>query len=130
MRTGVRKVLTSIILMQYDAMYMNNQEPTNSYKGVLRLAQENPNWVPIVEAALETAKSTHGDFAGAWVLNRAKEKGVSWFPNLRMLVTYGILKKEGTARAGRRAYYSMPDPASIEAALNELKQDFKKHDYK
>lgn len=99
---------------------MNEQEKTTGYKGVMRLAHEKAKWIPIVQAALETAKSTNGDFAGAWVLNRAKEKGVSWFPNLRILVSYEILKKEGTARAGRRAYYSFIDPDGVEQALKEL----------
>lgn len=99
---------------------MENQAKTSGYKGVMRLAHENPKWIPVVWATLETAKIIKGDFAGAWVLNRAKEKGVNWFPNLRILVTYGILQKEGTARAGRRAYYTMPDISGTELALSEL----------
>ena len=107
--------------MQYDvSSIMENQEKINAYKGVMRLAHENPKWIPVVRAALETAKNTKGDFAGAWVLNRAKELDVDWFPNLRILVTYGILQKEGTARAGRRAYYSMPDTEGVQQALSEL----------
>lgn len=101
---------------------MENQEKTGGYKGVMRLAHENPKWIPVVQATLETSKSTKGDFAGAWVLNRAKEKGVNWFPNLRILVAYGILQKEGTARAGRRAYYTMPDPDGVQQALTELQR--------
>jgi len=30
------------------------------------------------------------------------------------------LKKEGTSRQGRRAYYTMVDPEGVEQALNEL----------
>lgn len=99
---------------------MNGQEKTSGYTGVMRLAHENAKWIPIVQAALETAKSTKGDFAGAWVLSKAKEKGVNWFPNLRILVTYGILQKEGTARAGRRAYYTILDINGVELALSEI----------
>ena len=101
---------------------MEDQDKTNGYRGVMRLAHENPKWIPVVWATLETAKNTRGDFAGAWVLNRAKEKGVNWFPNLRILVTYGVLQKEGTARAGRRAYYTMPDQKGVETALQEISQ--------
>ena len=100
---------------------MRKQEQINGYKGVLRLAYENPKWIPIVQATLKTAQATQGDFAGAWVLIQAKERGVNWFPNLRILVAYEILKKEGTARAGRRAYYTMPDIKGVEKALKELK---------
>lgn len=101
---------------------MEDQDKTSGYRGVMRLAHENPKWIPVVWATLETAKSTRSDFAGAWVLNRAKGKGVNWFPNLRILVTYGILQKEGTARAGRRAYYSMSDPDGVQQALSELQK--------
>ena len=101
---------------------MENFKITSGYKAVMRLAREFPNWLPVVEAALEEAKATKGsDFAGTWVLNKAKEKGIQWFPNLRILVTYGILQKEGTSRGGRRAYYSMPDLNGVEQALVELK---------
>jgi hypothetical protein len=40
---------------------------------------------------------------------------------LRILETYGILKKEGeTVRGGRRAYWSMPDIEGVKIALLEL----------
>lgn len=91
----------------------------SAYKGTKRLAKEHPNWLPIVETSLECAKE-HGEFAGSWVLNEAKKKGIKWFPGLRMLVRYGILKHEDTTRGGRRAYYTMPDPRGVEKALREL----------
>ena len=87
---------------------------------VKRLAMERPDWLPIVEACLEEAKRTRGEFAGAWVLKRARQKGIPWFPNLRILVSYGILKHEDTTRGGRRAYYIMPDPEGVEMAMREL----------
>ncbi len=92
------------------------------YKGVKRLGREKPEWIPIVEACLEEAKESKGDFAGAWVLERAKKKGVSWFPNLRTLVSYGILKRTDVTRGGRRAYYIMPDIEGVEKALKEIKK--------
>ncbi|OGI65975.1 MAG: hypothetical protein A3B11_00880 [Candidatus Taylorbacteria bacterium RIFCSPLOWO2_01_FULL_44_26] len=99
------------------------EQKTSGYKGVMRLAHENPKWIPIVEAALKTAQSVKADFAGSWVLEKTKEKGLNWFPNLRILVTHGILNKEGISRAGRRAYYSMPDIEGVHAALAELKNE-------
>jgi len=95
------------------------------YRAVKRLARERPDWLTIVEACLEEAKETKGEFAGAWVLTKAKEKGITWFPNLRLLVGYGILKHEDTTRAGRQAYYIMPDPEGVEMALQELKDSGK-----
>lgn len=56
----------------------------------------------------------------AWVLERSSKRGIRWFPNLRLLVSYGILKHEDTTRGGRRAYYTMPDPEGVEKALREL----------
>jgi len=92
-------------------------------KAVLRLAEEKPDWIPIVEAALETARRIAGnEFAGSWVLDQAKKQGVEWIPNLRTLTAHGILKKEDTTRGGRRAYYSMPDPDGVERALSRLKK--------
>lgn len=92
----------------------------SGYNALKRLARERPNWIPIVESCLEEAKHENGEFAGAWVLERAKRRGINWFPNLRLLVSYGILRHEDTTRGGRRAYYTMPDPRGIEMALKEL----------
>lgn len=89
---------------------------SSGYNGVKRLARERPDWLPIVKACLEEAKETKGEFAGAWVMGRARR----WFPNLRPLVGYGILKHEETTRGGRRAYYTMPDVVGVENALHEL----------
>jgi hypothetical protein len=94
---------------------------SSGYKGTKRLAYENAKWIPIVEACLEEAKR-YGEFAGSWVLSTAKKKGVSWFPNLRTLVSYGILKRTDVTRGGRRAYYIMPDVKGVEKALEEIKE--------
>jgi hypothetical protein len=92
----------------------------SGYNALKRLARERPDWVPIVESCLEEARQVNGEFAGAWVLQRTKQRGIGWFPNLRLLASYGILRREGTARGGRRAYYTMPDPGGVETALKEL----------
>lgn len=94
----------------------------NGYEAVIALLREYPEWKGVVSAALEEAKTIKtGRFAGAWVLERAKNHGVSWVPNLRKLASYGILKKEGeSSRGGRRAYYSMPDIEGVEKALFDV----------
>ena len=99
------------------------------YNGVKRLAKERPDWLPIVEASLKCAKE-YREFAGRWVLeelSRSEWPGLrfgntraKWFPGLRLLVGYGILKHEDTTRGGRRAYYTMPDREGVKRALREL----------
>lgn len=90
---------------------------SSAYKGTKRLVREHPDWLPVVEAALECAKE-NGEFSGSWVLQKIKR----WYPGLRMLVRYGILKHEDTARSGRRAYYTMPGQQDVKKALEEIKQ--------
>ena len=92
----------------------------SGYDAVRILAKERPDWLPIVRACLEEAKDTKGRFAGAWVRSKAEKYGINWFPGLRLLVGYGILKHEDTTRSGRRAYYTMPDCEGVEKALQEL----------
>ena len=101
---------------------MKNEPKSKGYTATVRLLHEEPNWTPIVAAALEKAKALNGSgMAGAWVLALAKERGILWLPNLRKLVSCGILEKEGeTTRGGRRAYYIMPDIQGVEKALNEM----------
>jgi len=93
---------------------------SSAYRGTKRLINEHPNWLPILETALECAKE-HGEFCGNWVRKRMerKLKKKVWFPGLRMLVRYGILKHVETTRGGRRAYYTMPDQQGVEKALRE-----------
>ncbi|KKQ21229.1 MAG: hypothetical protein US33_C0007G0022 [Parcubacteria group bacterium GW2011_GWC1_36_9] len=100
-------------------MMVGMTEEISGYKAVKRLAVERPDWLPIVQECLNLSKEIKGDFAGAWVFKRVQEKGLK-FSNLRLLVSFGILKKEGTSRGGRRAYYSFIDSAGVEQALNEL----------
>ena len=109
--------LTCIILIHYD---YSMTEEISGYKAVKRLAVERPDWLPIVRECLKFWKEHHADFAGAWVYQRLQESGGPKFSNLRLLVSFGILKKEGTSRQGRRAYYSIVDPEGVEQALNEI----------
>ncbi len=95
---------------------------TDAHSATIALLREFPQWRGIVVAALEEANTiSSGQFAGKWVLDRAKKHGVTWAPNLRKLVAYGILQKEGeSTRGGTRAYYSMPDPVGVEQALKDV----------
>jgi hypothetical protein len=92
---------------------------------VMRLANERPEWIPILDAACEWAKKTEandGDFAGAWVFNELlRRKQPCLISNLRPLVGYGLLVKSGeSTRGGNRAYYKMPQREAIERALDQL----------
>lgn len=100
-------------------MMIGMENEISGYKAVKRLSVERPDWLPIVRECLNLFKEIKSDFAGAWVFKRVQEKGIK-FSNLRLLTSFGILKKEGTSRGGRRAYYSMVDPEGVEIALKEL----------
>jgi hypothetical protein len=106
----------------------------SSHDAVLRIADELPDWLPIVEGCLKEERQTQGSgFCGRWVLNDLT--GDNWtgltyrttrvqsFPGLSTLVRRGILQHRSsmpTTRGGRRAYYTMPDPEGVEKALREL----------
>jgi len=100
----------------------------DTLRAVMRLASERPDWIPVVRAACEaarTAENYDGEFAGAWVLSELeKQTGIrEWRPGLRTLATYGLLEKSGpSARGGRRAYYRMPDRQGVERGLQELER--------
>jgi len=69
-----------------------------AFRAVAALARERPQWVPVLQAVLtvaERAEPYGGEFAGAWVLDELGNRSGSqtWLPNLRVLVTYGLLKK-------------------------------------
>lgn len=92
---------------------------------VKRLALEHPTWIPVLDAATAVAERVEphgGEFAGAWVVDELGHRGLPrWVPNLRILVTHGLLVKAGpSTRGGRRAYYRMPDRAGVRAALDAL----------
>ncbi len=91
-------------------------------QAVRRLAQERPEWLPVLEAAAAVAANVEehgGEFAGAWVVDELARRGVRRrIPNLRILVAYGLLEKSGpSTRGGRRAYYRMLDRLEVERAL-------------
>jgi hypothetical protein len=89
---------------------------------VRRLAREHPDWLPVLEAAVAVAADAEahgGEFPGAAVADELGRRGAPrWFPNLRILVSYGLIEKSGpSTRGGRRAYYRMPARAEVEKAL-------------
>lgn len=96
--------------------------PTDVARAVRRLAVEHPEWLPVLEAAVAVAERQEahgGEFAGAWVLEQLhRQGGPRWVPNLRILVSYGLLEKSGAATmGGRRAYYRMPDRTGVAEAI-------------
>jgi hypothetical protein len=97
-------------------------------RAVRRLAVEQPEWIAVLEAALVVAARSDAldaEFAGSWVLKELESRAGrrQWIPNLRLLVTYGILEKSGeSTRGGRRAYYRFVNPIAIQAALEQIQR--------
>src|SRR2546430_11732901 len=93
--------------------------PLDGNSAALRLGREQPGCIPAMRASLvlarRAAQNTYNlghEFAGAWVLDELQRRVSkdAWFPNLRILVSYGVLEKSGeSTRGGQRAYYRMPD---------------------
>jgi hypothetical protein len=101
------------------------------YRAAMRIAKERPDWVPAVRAALSVARRVSADplpgdeFLGASVLDELVRRQAerTWYPNLRLLVSYGVLEKSGpSTRQGQRAYYRMPDAEGVSRALQDLGQ--------
>jgi hypothetical protein len=90
------------------------------YAAAKRFLTDHPERLPVLRACVIVAQRTGGEFAGAWVLQEAQKLGVKWFPNLRSLASYGILQRTDVSRAGRRAYYVIPDVTGVRAALEEV----------
>ncbi len=99
---------------------------TKTDQAVCRLAAERPDWLEVLEAAAAVAERSEpygGEFAGAYVVKElAGRPGQRrHIPNLRLLVSYGLLKKSGpSSRGGSRAYYRMPDRTGVANALEAL----------
>jgi hypothetical protein len=98
----------------------------NVQTAVAQLAAERPEWIAVLKAAIAVSDrlESYGDeFAGAWVvdeLKRSQGRGV-WVPNLRLLVSYGLLEKSGeSTRGGRRSYYRFPMKQAVKDALARL----------
>jgi hypothetical protein len=80
----------------------------------------------VLEAAVAVASRSEAfgaEFAGSWVLKELESRAGrrQWIPNLRLLVTYGIIEKSGeSTRGGRRAYYRFVNRVAIQEALELL----------
>lgn len=98
-------------------------EKTEGYIATRRFLRDHPKWLDVVAACIVEANRCKGEFAGAWALNEAKKSGRIWFPNLRPLVSYGILQRTDVTRGGRRAYYVMLDIPGVDMALKESVPD-------
>lgn len=101
---------------------------SSSDEAVRRLAVEHPEWIPVLEAAVAVAERSEahgGEFAGSWVLDEVRAHGgPSWFPNLRILASHGLLEKSGAStQGGRRAYYRMPDRAAVARAIDAWRRN-------
>lgn len=97
---------------------INLSKDAEASRAVWRLAAEHPEWLPVLEAVVavaEKAEAYGGEFAGSWVVDELARRDLpAWIPNLRILVRYGLLEKSGpSTRGGRRAYYRMPDRATV-----------------
>lgn len=91
-------------------------------EAVLRLAAEDPQWLPAVRAAVSVAERVGDEFAGAWIFSELQRSDAerTWYPNFRRLVTFGILEKVGdSTRGGQRAYYRIVDVAGVRRGLEE-----------
>ena len=89
----------------------------SGYAPVMRLAVEDPQWLPLVKAASEFVRELGNHFSGKWLLERAQ---AGWFPNLKPLVTRGILEKEYSNAGGTKAYYRLRHAGGTDRALREL----------
>ncbi len=85
------------------------------FEQVIKLAAEDPVWIPAVAAGYEFAQAYGNHFAGSWIIQKT-----GWLPNLKPLVTRGILTKAELTRGGSRRYYSLNDPSEVGRALQQL----------
>jgi hypothetical protein len=98
-------------------------------RAVGSLIAERPDWIPVLEAAIAVSDKVDpygGEFAGAWVIDELERRAGhrTWLPNLRPLLTYGLVEKVGeSTRGGRRAYYRMPAKKAVAEALSRLKPE-------
>jgi hypothetical protein len=89
------------------------------HPGVMRLFKEGRWDFLIASAAAYRCAMDSGNvpFAGRYVL---REFGY-WLPSLQVLRRYGIIEKDGdSVRGGNRAYYRMPEPEAVAAALRSI----------
>lgn len=97
------------------------QRPTDLRRAITRLADEDPDWLPAVRAALAVSDRMGNRFPGAAILEELRRGGGSrtWYPNFRRLVTWGILERLGAA-PGRTALYGVVDAEGVRQGLADV----------
>jgi len=84
----------------------------NGFGAAMRLAEENPGWLPVVKACL-AYPTEH--FAAGWILASVER----WpGPNFRPLVKAGILEK--VEPSGGTPHYRVVDRAGVQKAIAAL----------
>jgi hypothetical protein len=108
------KVGAVVVRLRFCAGVWIIRRPSLSYSGVMLVAKERPNLLPLVEAALRVGRD--GDqFSGAAVF--AAAPGLT--SNLLPLSRRGVVEKTGRT-PDDRAFYRLVDPPGVERALREL----------
>lgn len=107
---------------------MTDKKLLSGYKAVMGLIKElgesdKKYWIDVIGICLKEHIRTRGDFAGSWVFNEMKKRGMKGFNNLRPLSSRSIIEKTDNSRKGRRAYYKIPDLEGVELALREVSYD-------
>ncbi len=98
----------------------------DAQQAVGALLNERPDWIPVLRAACavsDRVEAFGGEFAGAWVIDELERRTGrrTWLPNLRVLVSYGLIEKVGeSSRGGRRAYYRFSSKEPVKEALARL----------
>ncbi len=95
----------------------------HGYEAVLHPATDNPDWMPVVRAALAVQRhSPGGEVVHAWVQSELQRQTGGRMPGslLKRLATYGILQKSDESRQGHSPYYRMPDSVGVDRALQQL----------
>jgi hypothetical protein len=96
----------------------NVMSALSGYAAVKTLGSEDPCWLPVVRECYRWTTTNGERFARSWIVQNTGQ----WFPNLKPLVSRGILEKLSTTRGGSRAYYRLIDPNGVARALTELQQ--------
>ncbi len=97
------------------------------YHRTKHLVLEYPEWLAILEVCYELHGQSDGSgFAGYRVYKALKSKEAKLPSNLRLGVSYGVLRKMIVPGKSKDKYYLLNDPTKVGLALKELRPK-KKH---
>jgi hypothetical protein len=105
---------------------MHYASRVDAQRAVGALVNERPEWIAVLEAACAVSDRQEpygGEFAGAWVIDELERRTGrrTWLPNLRVLVSYGLIEKAGeSSRGGKRTYYRFSAKQSVKDALTRI----------